>query len=88
MKIMALCGSGLGSSFMVELNIKSVLKDMEVNNVEVGHTSIAQSNPDLADLFVVGADLAGSLNTYSNLVVLKNIMDKKELREKLEEYIK
>lgn len=88
MKIMALCGSGLGSSFMVELNIKSVLKDMGIINIEVGHTSIAQSNPDLADLFVVGADLAGSLNSYTNLVVLKNIMDKNELKEKLTEYVK
>ncbi|EAZ9926392.1 PTS mannitol transporter subunit IIB, partial [Salmonella enterica] len=26
MKIMAICGSGLGSSFMVEMNIKKVLK--------------------------------------------------------------
>ena len=26
MKIMAVCGSGLGSSFMVEMNIKKVLK--------------------------------------------------------------
>ncbi|EAW5045253.1 PTS mannitol transporter subunit IIB, partial [Salmonella enterica] len=25
MKIMAICGSGLGSSFMVEMNIKKVL---------------------------------------------------------------
>ncbi|SUH02723.1 sugar phosphotransferase component II B [Salmonella enterica subsp. enterica] len=28
MKIMAICGSGLGSSFMVEMNIKKVLKKL------------------------------------------------------------
>lgn len=85
MKIMALCGSGLGSSFMVELNVKSVLADMGISNIEVGHTSIAQANPSMADLFVVGADLEGSLSNYPNLVVLKNIMDKTELKEKLQE---
>lgn len=28
MKIMAVCGSGLGSSFMMEMNIKKVLKKL------------------------------------------------------------
>ena len=34
MKIMAICGSGLGSSFMVEMNIKKVLKKMEANKAK------------------------------------------------------
>lgn len=29
MKIMAICGSGLGSSFMVEMNIKKVIKETQ-----------------------------------------------------------
>lgn len=37
MKIMAICGSGLGSSFMVEMNIKKVLKKMGVE-AEVEHS--------------------------------------------------
>ncbi len=88
MKIMALCGSGLGSSFMVELNIKNVLKDLGVTNAEVGHTSVAQASPDQADLFVIGADLAKSLPNYNNTLVLDNLMDKVELKQKLSEYLK
>ena len=37
MKIMAICGSGLGSSFMVEMNIKKVLKKLEIE-AEVEHS--------------------------------------------------
>ncbi|MFV0499592.1 MAG: PTS sugar transporter subunit IIB [Bacilli bacterium] len=88
MKIMALCGSGLGSSFMVELNIKNVLKDLGVTDAEVGHTSVAQANPDQADLFVIGVDLAQSLPAYNILVVLNNLMDKFELKEKLSLHLK
>ena len=33
MKIMAVCGSGLGSSFMVEMNIKKVLKKLNIDAV-------------------------------------------------------
>ncbi len=88
MKIMALCGSGLGSSFIVELNIKSVLVDLGYNDIEVGHDSVAQSTPMMADIFVVGADLANSLPGYENVVVLNNLMDKEELKIKLNEVLK
>lgn len=37
MKIMAICGSGLGSSFMVEMNIKKVLKKLNID-AEVEHS--------------------------------------------------
>lgn len=30
MKIMAVCGSGLGSSFMLEMNIKKVLNKLSI----------------------------------------------------------
>lgn len=39
MKIMAICGSGLGSSFMVEMNIKKVLKKLEIE-AEVEHSDL------------------------------------------------
>ena len=33
MKILAVCGSGLGSSFMLSLSIQDVLKEMGVEGV-------------------------------------------------------
>lgn len=39
MKIMAICGSGLGSSFMVEMNIKKVLKKLNID-AEVEHSDL------------------------------------------------
>ena len=44
MKIMAVCGSGLGSSFMVEMNIKKVLKKIGVE-AEVEHSDLASALP-------------------------------------------
>ncbi len=88
MKIMALCGSGLGSSFMLELNIKSVLSDLGINDIEVDHTSVTQATPDMADYFVVGKDLADSLPNFKNKIIMKNLMDKEELKEKLIKEIK
>lgn len=52
MKIMAVCGSGLGSSFMMEMNIKKVLAKLGVE-AEVSHTDLSSVVADDADLFVM-----------------------------------
>ncbi|WP_246768937.1 PTS sugar transporter subunit IIB, partial [Salmonella enterica] len=44
MKIMAICGSGLGSSFMVEMNIKKVLKKLNID-AEVEHSDLSSATP-------------------------------------------
>ncbi|TAR20789.1 PTS lactose transporter subunit IIB, partial [Lactiplantibacillus plantarum] len=39
MKFLAVCQSGLGSSFMVQMNIQSILKDENVKeDIQVDHS--------------------------------------------------
>ncbi|APB30625.1 PTS sugar transporter subunit IIB [Vagococcus teuberi] len=84
MKFAAVCSSGLGSSFMVEMNIKTVLDSLGVSNVEVTHYDMGSASPELADTFFVGADLAESAMHLGNVVVLDSIIDMDELKEKVE----
>lgn len=87
-KIMAVCGSGLGSSFMVEMNITEVLKELGVSDQYEGcHTSLADATSDDADIFVTGLDLADSASHLPNLIVLNSLLDKEELKEKIKEKI-
>lgn len=83
MRIAAVCGSGLGSSFMVEMNINSVLKELGVTGVEVSHYDVGSAAPELADVFFVGGDLADSVQHLGNVIVLNSIIDMDELREKV-----
>ncbi|MBK0002310.1 PTS sugar transporter subunit IIB [Erwinia sp. S43] len=86
MRIMAVCGSGLGSSFMVEMNIKKVLKKLNIE-AEVEHSDLSSATPGAADLFVMARDIAESANVPPDrLVVLKSIIDMTELETKLKEY--
>lgn len=86
MKIMALCGSGLGSSFMMELNIKKVLKNLNIE-AEVEHSDLSSATPDAADVFVMAKDIAASAGIpEQKLVILNNIIDIKELQVKLTAY--
>ncbi len=86
MKIMAICGSGLGSSFMVEMNIKKVLKKLSIE-AEVEHSDLSSATSGAADLFVMAKDIAASASVPDHqLVVINNIIDINELEAKLQIY--
>jgi len=86
-KIVCICGSGLGSSFLVEMNVKVVLKELGLDEIEVEHTDLGSAWPGIADVIVCGADLYDNLKRFGDTISLKNIMDKDELRTKLSEYL-
>lgn len=85
-KIMAVCGSGLGSSFMVEMNVTEVLRELGVlDQFETGHTSLADVTASDADIFITGLDLADSASHLPELIVLDSLLDKNELKAKIQE---
>lgn len=87
-KIMTACGQGLGSSFMVELNVKKVLDKLGLTDIEVTHGSASDVYPGIADLYIVGQDLYEPLKNMGELITLKNIVSLAELEEKLTAYFK
>ncbi|WP_300356117.1 PTS sugar transporter subunit IIB [Fusobacterium sp.] len=85
MKIMAVCGSGLGSSLMLEMNIKKVLKEIGIE-AEVGHIDLASVKPESADIFVMSKSLIENVNVPCK-IVLSNIISLDEIKEKLLEVL-
>lgn len=83
MRIMAVCGTGLGSSFMLEMNVVDILKELAITGIEVSHTDLGSATPDLADVFVVGRDIAEGAGHLGDLIVLNSILDKDELQSKI-----
>lgn len=90
LKIGAVCGSGLGSSFMVQMNIESILKELEVdmNEVEVEHYDMGSATSNDADVWFVGRDLDDSAKHLGDVRVLQSIIDMDELREAITELCK
>lgn len=88
MKILAVCGSGLGTSFMVEMNIISVLDEMGITGIEVSHSDLSSATPDCADVFFLAKDIAEGGEHLGEVIVLDNIIDMDELRTKVEKLMK
>lgn len=84
--IMCCCGSGLGSSMLVRMNVEKVLKNMGITGIDVTHSSVSDATETAADLFVVGSDLSTFVTNLPRVIILDNIMDIEELETKLKEY--
>ena len=80
-KILCCCMSGLGSSFMVEMNVKKVLEQLGLGDIEVTHSGIND-----ADLFVCSSDMEESCKAYGDTIPLENLISIDEIRSKLKAY--
>lgn len=85
-KILVVCGNGLGSSFIVEMNVKKVLSDLGVE-AEVSHTDLTTSKSEKADLYLGAKDLISQLDDGTRTIMgLRNILDMEELTTALKEF--
>ena len=84
-KILCFCGSGLGTSFMMEMNAKKALKSLGITDVEVDHTTIDDIVPGAADLFSCGADLLPNAEKAGKAIGLNNMVSMDEMTQKLKE---
>ncbi|WP_293826736.1 PTS sugar transporter subunit IIB [uncultured Parolsenella sp.] len=81
--IMCCCGGGVGSSFIVQINVQDVLKKHGIEGISVDHVSVSEISMHQVDLFVVGGDLTAFLADKPRVITLDNIMSKDELETKL-----
>ncbi|MBC7264752.1 MAG: PTS sugar transporter subunit IIB [Chloroflexi bacterium] len=83
MKIATLCGMGFGSSMMLKMFIEEILKDLQVK-AEVVPWDLGTFKAQQADIVVAPTDMEMHLkSTSAKVVLIRNLVDKKELREKL-----
>lgn len=90
MKILAVCQSGLGSSFMVQMNIQNILKAEGVTeDIQVDHADVGSATADSADYFFVESTLAGALSSLptERVILLKSLIDKNETQQHVNEIL-
>lgn len=86
-KILVVCGNGLGSSMIISMNAKQILKDLQ-KQADISHTDLTTAKTEHADLYIGSEDIVSNLQDGSRHVVgLKNLLDKNELRAVLDQNV-
>lgn len=86
-KILAVCGMGLGSSLMLRMGVEKVLEQEGIEGtVEVSDVSSAKG--ERADIIVAAPEIAEQLEGHSaEVIAIINMADKNEIKEKIVGYI-
>ena len=85
MKIVTICGAGIGSSGILKVNAERVLKklDIEATVTAVDLASLAETARD-AQVILTSAEFVEAIGkTFADVIVIENYFDTQELTEKL-----
>lgn len=81
------CRSGMGSSMMLKIKVNQVIKE---NNypISVEHSNLDALMSFKGDLVITMADIATEIKDKAPYVIgIQNLMDKNEIKEKLEKFM-
>jgi PTS system ascorbate-specific IIB component len=85
-RILAVCGMGLGSGLLLRMQAEKALKQLGVQaDVEVADMGTARAMASSADLIITSAELAQQLGAVKPpIVTITNFIDLQEMVSKLE----
>lgn len=86
--ILVVCGNGLGTSLMMEMAVKEVLKNLGID-ANVNHEDLSSAMSSQADIWVAAKDVAKQLEAAGkeNIISLTNIFDKEDIQKQLANFI-
>lgn len=85
---LVVCRTGMGSSMMLRIKLEQVISENNLD-IDLEHDVLSSvSNYDV-DFVITMKDLVEQLkDEVSYIIGIEDLMDKKELKEKLERYLK
>lgn len=86
MKIVAICGAGIGSSGILKVNAERVLQRLGIEaDVTAAHLASLQSDAANAQVILTSQEFVDAIGpTRADVIVITNYFDTNELAEKLE----
>ncbi|AOW84540.1 PTS sugar transporter subunit IIB [Vibrio mimicus] len=86
MKILTVCGLGMGTSLILSMNVTDVLKsEFNIHDVKVEHMDVSAAKSSPADLIITNSELIGSLSQCDCPVVeVNDYVNHQEIKKALE----
>ncbi|MDT2762302.1 PTS sugar transporter subunit IIB [Aerococcus urinaeequi] len=85
MKIITVCGLGVGTSLMLKMTVESAMQELG-READVEHWDMGTIKGKERDLVVTSEEFRDSFEGEEDVIFVQNIMSKEEVKEKLEEY--
>jgi len=83
MKIVAVCGLGMGSSMMLKMSIEDALNEANIK-ADLESADLGSAKSMNADIYVLSADLSKNVEEFSGeVIIIKNLSDSEEVKDKL-----
>ena len=85
MKIIAVCGMGIGTSVLLKMNTEKVLRTLGIDaDVEAADIGVARGMARDAEIVLTSEELAEELgDVEAQVIVIDNFFDLAEITEKL-----
>lgn len=85
MKIIAVCGMGIGTSVLLKMNTEKVLRTLGIDaEVEAADIGVARGMARDAELVLTSEDLVSEIGEVdARVIVINNFFDQAEITEKL-----
>ncbi len=86
MKILTLCGAGIGTSGILKVNAERVLQRLGIDaRVVAIDASMLEAELDDAQVILTGPEFVETIGqTFADVIVVENYFDTAELQRKLE----
>lgn len=88
MKILAVCGFGVGSSMVLKMTIEKALRELNVT-AEVENTDLTSAESTACDVILTSEELLENLRSAGTCPIypIKRYMDKQEVKAALEKFL-
>ncbi len=88
MKILAVCGFGVGSSLVLRMSVEKVVKELGID-AEVENTDLSTAKATSADVYFTSFELQQELEKTIKAPIypIKKYMDVNEVREQFKRYL-
>ncbi|TDL32306.1 PTS sugar transporter subunit IIB [Arthrobacter nitrophenolicus] len=85
MKIVAVCGMGIGTSVLLKMNAEKVLQDLGIEaDIEAADIGVARGAAQTAEIVLTSEELAPEIGDVpAEVIVIENFFDLDEIHKKL-----
>ncbi len=91
MKILSVCGFGVGSSLVLKMNLEKAFKNNGINDVEITTSDVSSIGGNVANAIFTSEELADQVRSSVKdlpVIVINNFVNHEEIDEKVKNFLK